>query len=130
MSSDMMRTKLDTSAWHLLKLLKTSGMLLFLSFLPTLEAQQPLKVVNGRIKEVVREKQGLVLSYQNPVTEEWEELTLQVDERSGFQEGIQLEDLREGEPVTVDYEDRQDGIGRIVLVKRVPLRGVPEEISR
>ena len=88
-----------------------------------------LKVVNGRVKAFGLEEKLLVLSYRNPANRQSEELTLKVDRQTGFNEVLHLKDFRVNDPVSVDYEEIPGGIPRAVRISRVPLRGVPKEIS-
>ena len=94
------------------------------------EAEPIVKVVNGRVKEVSFTKQELILSYHHPVSGEEKDLTLKVDHATGFNEGVHLEDFKEGEPVSVDYEENPGGSFRAVQVKRVAVKGVPDEIAQ
>lgn len=82
-------------------------------------------MANGRIKEVGLERNEIVLSYLHPVKGETEELSFQIDPQTGFSGGFRLEDLQPQEPVSVDYEENSEGSRRAVLIKRVPLRGMP-----
>ena len=95
-------------------------------FLPALEGASVLKVIDGRVDEVSLEESKLTLSYRHPVNLEEEKLILEVDEGTGFSEGVRFEDLKKGEPVSVDYEEASGSIPRAVQVREVPLRGVPE----
>ena len=108
-------------------------------FSSLLFAEDPLTVINGRVKEVRLGSRELVLSYRNPVSGKLEELALQVDEHTGFGQDVgsrhgtspRLEDLKTNDPVSVDYqEEGGTHLRRAVRISRVPLRGVPEEISR
>ena len=92
------------------------------------EAESVFKIVNGRVKDVSRTDEELVLSYRHPVTGEVEELVLKVDDGTGFSQGTKLADFKEGDPVSVDYEENPEGTPRAVQVKRVAIRGVPNEI--
>ncbi len=82
------------------------------------------------MKEVSPRKQELVLSYRHPVSGEVEELVLKVDEGTGLNKGTRLEDFKEGDPVSVDYEENPSQIPRAVQVKRVATSGVPDEIAK
>ena len=102
----------------------------FLS-LPLVWAETVVKVVNGRVKEVRLAEQKLVVRLRHPATGIMEDLVLQIDERTGFKRGTRLQDLHPQEPVSVDYEEMPGKIPpHAVQVKRVPLRGVPDEIRR
>lgn len=91
------------------------------------DAKPPLKVINGRVREVQLEKSELRVTYRHPVSGQTEELLLRVDQETGFPEGLRLSDLQEGEPVSIDYEGGDGSSLRAVLVKPVPLKGVPLE---
>lgn len=104
--------------------------LALLAFLPSVGADISTKVMNGRVKELRLGESELVLSYRNPVSLQDEELVLGVSEGTGFSEGVRFEDLREGEPLSVDYEEHSDGTARAILIKRVPIRGAPAGLSR
>jgi hypothetical protein len=93
-------------------------------------AQPVLKVVNGRIKEIRPEEAVLVLSYSHPVSGKTEELSLQVTEKTGFQEEVRLEDFEKEDPVSIDYEEKENSLPLALLVKRVPVKGVPKELAR
>ena len=94
------------------------------------EAEPTVKVINGRVKEVSFTTQELVLSYHHPVSGEEEDLTLKVDRGTGFNEGVHLEDFKEGDPISVDYEENPSGSFRALQVKRVQVEGVPDEIAQ
>lgn len=94
------------------------------------EAEPIVKVINGRVKEVSFTTQELVLSYRHPVSGEEEDLTLKVDHGTGFNEGVHLEDFKEGDPISADYEENPSGSFRAVQVKRVMVKGVPDEIAQ
>lgn len=98
-------------------------------FLAPVRAEPVLKVLNGRVKKVLSDRHEIVLSSQHPVSGRVEEWVFKVDPSTGFNEGVRLEDLRDGETVSVDYEEGPDGYRRAVQVKRVPLRGIPREIK-
>ena len=85
------------------------------------EAAPSLKVVDGRVKQVLPEKQELVLSYRHPVTGQWEELILKVDRQTGFSEGVRFEELQENDPLSIDYQENAEGNARAVRINRVPL---------
>ena len=99
-------------------------------FLPALEGASVLKVIDGRVDEVSLEESKLTLSYRHPVNLEEEKLILEVDEGTGFSEGVRFEDLKKGEPVSVDYEEGSDAQARAILIKTVPIRGIPKDITR
>ena|GEM_PF-5723718 len=86
-----------------------------------------LKIVDGRVAEVRSKERELVLAYRHPVTRREEKLVLQVDQGTGFYEGVHLEDLRPEQPVSVDYEEGPSGL-KAVRVRQVPIRGIPKEI--
>ena len=88
-------------------------------------AEPPLKVVGGRVKEISSEEGRLTLSYFHPATGRDEELVLTVDSHTGFSEGVTLGDLRRNDPLSVDYEENEEGRVLAVQIKRVPLRGIP-----
>ena len=99
--------------------------------LPFAWAEPVIKVVNGRVKEVRLTEQRLVVRLRHPATGLMEDLVLQIDERTGFKRGLRLQDLHPEEPVSVDYEEIPGKIPpHAVQVKRVALRGVPDEIRR
>ena len=99
--------------------------------LPFAWAEPVVKVVNGRVKEVRLTEQRLVVRLRHPATGIMEDLVLQIDERTGFRRGIRLKDLRPEDPVSVDYEEIPGKIPpHAVQVKRVALRGVPNEVRR
>lgn len=100
-------------------------LLLFPSFV---FAAPVIKVISGKIEKVTAEKQELTLSYPHPVTGKNEKLIFRVDSATGFGEGIRLQDLREGQMVSVDYTEETAQLPRAVQVKRVPLRGIPREV--
>jgi len=98
--------------------------------LPASWAERSIKVVNGRVKEIFVKESRLTVTYEHPVTQKQEDLILKVDLGTGFGDRLRLEDFRSGEPISVDYEESPSGEGRAILVKRVPLRGVPKELVR
>lgn len=99
-------------------------------FLSPVHAGPVLKVLNGKVKKVLSDRHEIVLSSRHPVSGRVEEWVFKVDPSTGFNEGVHLEDLRDGETVSVDYyEEGPDGFRRAVQVKRVPLRGIPREIK-
>lgn len=77
------------------------------------------------VKEIGVERNEIVVSYSHPATGTREELSFKVDTQTGFSGGFRLEDLQPQEPVSVDYEEDSEGSRRAVLIKRVPLTGVP-----
>lgn len=101
-----------------------------LCLLPPLGGASTLKVVDGRVDEVSLEENRLTLIYRHPVSLEEEKLVFEVDKETGFSEAVRLEDLKKGEPLSVDYEEESDAKARAVLIKRVPIRGIPKDISR
>ena len=114
------------------KSLVLTVLLLFSSLVRPLgtEAGPVLKIVNGRVKEVSPTKQELVLSYRHPVSGQPEKLVIKVDQHTAFNKGLHFEDFKEGDPVSVDYEENPSGTPRAVQVKRVDVSGVPEEIAQ
>lgn len=84
-------------------------------------------MVDGRIKEVWKDKGEIVLYFSHPVSREEEELVLKVDGGTGFNRGLRWEDLKKGTPVTVDYHEDEKGNARAVRVSEVLLSGVPIE---
>jgi hypothetical protein len=90
-------------------------------------ADPVLKVVSGRVKEIRLAQKELVLIYPHPVSRKEEVLFLQVDESTGFAEGIHFEGLQPGTVLSVDYLENERGGTRAVNVKKVPLKGVPIE---
>lgn len=84
-------------------------------------------MVNGRVKEVRVGKGEIVLSFRHPVSREEEEFRIRVDGGTGFDEGLGLEGLKEGMPLTVDYREDREGNAQAVRVSEVPLSGVPVE---
>ena len=81
-----------------------------------------VKVVDGRVGEVRLRKKELVLVFQHPVTQKDEQLVLEIGKKTDFSEDLRLKDLKPNEPVSVDYEEKSQGKGRAVLIKRVPIR--------
>ena len=104
--------------------------LCLLLFLPFGRAESVVKIVNGRVKEVRLSEHQLVLFFKRPATGQMEELVLKVDEGTGFKKGFRLEDFRPNEPVSVEYEEIPGQGPRATQVRKVPLRGVPNEIHR
>ena len=102
---------------------------LFLFSFPA-HAEASVKIANGRVKEVLANEQELVLAFRHPATGKTEDLILKIDEGTGFKKGVHLQDFRPNEPVSVDYEEAAGGVLRAIQVRRVPLRGVPDEIRR
>ncbi len=88
-------------------------------------AEQVLKVMDGRVKEISSEKHELVLSYRHPVSGQMEEKTFEVDTATGFPEGMRFQDLRPNQPLSVDYQEGPQGKAHAVRIRAVPLRGVP-----
>lgn len=82
------------------------------------------------MKEASLAKEELVLSYRHPVSGREEELVFRVDRETGFNRGLHFEDFKEGDPVSVDYEENPSGIPRARQVKRVAVSGVPDEIAQ
>ena len=108
-----------------------AGFLLgLLSVLPFAGAESVVKIANGRVKEVFANEQELVLAFRHPATGKTEDLILKIDEGTGFKKGVHLQDFRPNEPVSVDYEEAAGGVLRAIQVRRVPLRGVPDDIRR
>lgn len=103
--------------------------LALLLFAANVASEAALKVANGRIKEVGLERNEVVLSYLHPVNGETEELSFKIDPQTGFSGGFRLEELKRNEPVSIDYEENSEGLKRALLIKRVPLRGVPVDHS-
>lgn len=101
-----------------------------LTFLSPTQAEPVLKVVNGRVKEVSITKQELVLSYRHPVSGREEKLVLKVDSGTGFNPGLHFKDFKEGDPISVDYEEDSSGTPRAVQVNEVAVSGVPDEIAK
>lgn len=89
-----------------------------------------IKVVNGRVKEVRAKESELVLFVQRPATGKTEDWVLKVDRGTGFKQGVSLQDFHPNDPVSVDYEEISGGTLRAIQVRRVPLRGIPNEIHR
>gem|GEM_PF-4738780 len=81
-----------------------------------------VKVIGARVAEVQLDKKQLTLVFQHPVTQKDEQLILEIGNKTDFSENLHLEDLRPNEPVSVDYEEKSEGKGRAVLIKRVPVR--------
>ena len=90
-------------------------------------AEDVLKVVNGRVKEIRAGEGVIVLYFLHPVSREEEELPIHVDGGTGYDEGRGLKDLKKGMPLTVDYREDQEGNAQAVRVSEVPLSGVPVE---
>lgn len=88
-------------------------------------AGEASRVVNGRVKEVGLETNELILSYRHPVSGQWEELVLNVDNQTGFGEGVRLQDLRGSDPVSAEYQEDPSGLARAISIRKVPLTGVP-----
>ena len=103
---------------------------LLLSLPFSAHAEPAVKIVNGREKEVRLSEHQLVLFFKRPATGQMEELVLKVDEGTGFKKGFRLEDFRPNEPVSVEYEEIPGQGPRATQVRKVPLRGVPNEIHR
>lgn len=99
-----------------------------LCFLPLSEGAPALKVIDGRVDEVSLEENQLTLSARHPVSLEEERLILEVGEETGFSEGVHLKDLKKGELLSVDYEQESDAKARAILIKRIPIRGIPKDI--
>ena len=102
---------------------------LFVS-IPLAFASSSVKVIDGRVHTVSLKENRLILSYRHPVTLEEEKLILEVGKETGFSEGVRLEGLKIGEPLSVDYEVGSDAKARAILIKRVPIRGLPKDFSR
>jgi len=93
-------------------------------------AEPVLKVINGRVKEIRTSEELLVLAYRHPVSGKTEELALKVSPGTGLPEGIRLEDFKKDEPLAVDYQEKPGEPPQALLVKRVPVKGVPKELAR
>lgn len=103
--------------------------LALLLFAANVAAETVVKVANGRVKEVWVERNEIALSYFHPVSGKEEDLLFRVNRETGFSGGFHWEELQRNEPVSIDYEEDSEGLRRALLIKRVPLRGVPIDHS-
>jgi len=94
---------------------------------PAVQASEATKVVNGRVKKVLIDKQELILSYRHPVSGEPEELKLSIDGGTGFSKELRIEDFREDDLISADYQEDETGQARAVSVRRVDLYSAPVE---
>lgn len=94
---------------------------------PAAEASEATKVVNGRVKKVLIDKQELILSYRHPVSGKPEELKLKIDGGTGFSRELRFEDFREEDLISADYQEDESGRARAVSVRRVDLYSGPVE---
>ena len=93
-------------------------------------ASSPVKVIDGRVDKVNLKENKLTLAYRHPVSREEEKLVLELNKETGFSEGARLENLKKGDLLTVDYKKGSETKAQAILIKRVPIRGIPKDLSR
>jgi len=100
------------------------GVVLLIGFAAAAESAV-VKTLSGRINKIDFEKQYLVVGFQHPVTGEFKNLTFRIQDQTGLGGVASFEDFQPKDPITIDYEENEEGERVAHYIKKVQLTGPP-----
>ncbi len=89
-----------------------------------------IKTINGRVASVDTENAVIYLQFKHPATGETKQLVFQTDQNTGFRENLDFSELKENDPVSIDYEENSEDILLALYVEKVQLTGPPDGVEK